>query len=77
MASYAQAYCCGEGLEKVRPLEPGDPRPSGISMGLDYGLTHSCYDPDLQGRSCGRCDSCRLRLKGFVEAGAEDPASYQ
>ncbi|HCK54323.1 MAG TPA: 7-cyano-7-deazaguanine synthase QueC [Planctomycetaceae bacterium] len=50
---------------------------TGKSLGVDYGLTHSCYDPDLQGRSCGRCDSCRLRLKGFVEAGTEDPASYQ
>ncbi|MEC7558223.1 MAG: 7-cyano-7-deazaguanine synthase QueC, partial [Planctomycetota bacterium] len=44
---------------------------TGKSLGVDYGLTHSCYDPDLQGRSCGRCDSCRLRLKGFVEAGTE------
>lgn len=50
---------------------------TGITLGVDYGLTHSCYDPDLQGRSCGRCDSCRLRLKGFAEAGTEDPASYQ
>ena len=50
---------------------------TGITLGVDYGLTHSCYDPDLQGRSCGRCDSCRLRLKGFAEAGIEDPASYQ
>ncbi|MEE3285871.1 MAG: 7-cyano-7-deazaguanine synthase, partial [Planctomycetota bacterium] len=50
---------------------------TGITLGVDYGLTHSCYDPDLKGRSCGRCDSCRLRLKGFAEAGTEDPASYQ
>lgn len=45
----------------------------GIALGLDYGLTHSCYDPDPQGHPCGRCDSCVLRAKGFAEAGAPDP----
>jgi 7-cyano-7-deazaguanine synthase len=45
----------------------------GLALGLDYGLTHSCYDPDLQGRPCGRCDSCALRARGFAEAGAVDP----
>ena len=45
----------------------------GLALGLDYGLTHSCYDPDAQGRPCGRCDSCALRAKGFAEAGAVDP----
>ena len=45
----------------------------GLALGLDYGLTHSCYDPDRQGRPCGRCDSCALRAKGFAEAGAVDP----
>jgi 7-cyano-7-deazaguanine synthase len=45
----------------------------GTALGLDYGLTHSCYDPDDQGRPCGRCDSCVLRAKGFVEAGIADP----
>jgi 7-cyano-7-deazaguanine synthase len=49
---------------------------TGVSLGVDYSLTHSCYDPDPQGRSCGRCDSCRLRLKGFAEAGLTDPVSY-
>ena len=49
----------------------------GLELGVDYSLTHSCYDPDEAGRSCGRCDSCRLRLKGFAEAGAEDPVRYQ
>lgn len=49
----------------------------GIGLGVDYSLTHSCYDPDQQGRSCGRCDSCRLRLKGFAEAGQKDPIEYQ
>ncbi len=48
----------------------------GVSLGVDYGLTHSCYDPDQHGRSCGHCDSCQLRLKGFADAGLTDPASY-
>lgn len=50
---------------------------TGADLEVDYSLTHSCYDPDEQGRSCGRCDSCRLRLKGFAEAGLEDPIEYQ
>jgi 7-cyano-7-deazaguanine synthase len=45
----------------------------GLSLGLDYGLTHSCYDPAPDGRPCGHCDSCRLRAAGFAEAGATDP----
>lgn len=45
----------------------------GLSLGLDYGLTHSCYDPRPDGSPCGRCDSCILRAKGFAEAGAADP----
>lgn len=49
----------------------------GISLGLDYGTTHSCYDPDPQGVACGECDSCSLRLKGFAEAGIEDPLPYK
>jgi 7-cyano-7-deazaguanine synthase len=49
---------------------------TGTDLGVDYSLTHSCYDPDPQGRSCGRCDSCRLRLKGFAEAGLQDPVEY-
>jgi 7-cyano-7-deazaguanine synthase len=49
---------------------------TGTQLGVDYALTHSCYDPDPQGRSCGRCDSCRLRLKGFAEAGLRDPIAY-
>ncbi len=48
----------------------------GGELGVDYGLTHSCYDPDATGRPCGRCDSCRLRLKGFAEAGLTDPLHY-
>ncbi len=49
---------------------------AGTKLGVDYSLTHSCYDPDEQGRSCGRCDSCRFRLKGFAEAGLKDPIEY-
>ena len=45
----------------------------GSDLGLDYGLTHSCYDPRTDGAPCGRCDSCRLRAKGFEEAGIPDP----
>jgi 7-cyano-7-deazaguanine synthase len=48
----------------------------GIELGVDYGLTHSCYDPTPEGLSCGQCDSCRLRLKGFAEAGLHDPLRY-
>ncbi len=48
----------------------------GTELGVDYSLTHSCYDPDEKGRACGRCDSCRLRLKGFAEAGVKDPIEY-
>ncbi len=46
----------------------------GIVLGLEYGLTHSCYDPDPSGAPCGRCDSCRLRARGFLEASVDDPA---
>ena len=45
----------------------------GLALGLDYGLTHSCYDPLASGRPCGRCDSCVLRARGFAEANASDP----
>jgi 7-cyano-7-deazaguanine synthase len=46
---------------------------AGVELGLDYGLTHSCYNPDAAGRPCGRCDSCELRARGFAEAGLADP----
>ena len=46
----------------------------GLSLGVDYGLTHSCYDPDATGRPCGHCDSCQLRAKGFAEVRRSDPA---
>lgn len=49
----------------------------GTELGVDFGLTHSCYAPDAGGVACGRCDSCHLRLKGFAEAGLIDPIPYQ
>lgn len=49
---------------------------TGVSLGVDYSLTLSCYDPTPTGEFCGRCDSCQLRLKGFAEAGLEDPGHY-
>ena len=48
----------------------------GTSLGVDYGATTSCYDPGSDGEACGRCDACQLRLKGFDEAGLEDPITY-
>jgi len=48
----------------------------GLELGVDYSLTHSCYDPDEHGLACGRCDSCYLRKKGFAEAGVPDPTLY-
>ena len=45
----------------------------GLELGVDYALTHSCYDPDQSGRACGRCDACRLRIAAFAELGMEDP----
>ena len=48
----------------------------GIQLGIDYGLTHSCYDPDKSGSACGHCDSCLLRKRGFADAGVMDPTRY-
>jgi 7-cyano-7-deazaguanine synthase len=50
---------------------------TGLGLGVDYGLTVSCYQADAQGRACGVCDSCRLRRKGFAEAGSPDPTPYR
>ncbi|NRD43218.1 7-cyano-7-deazaguanine synthase QueC [Corallococcus exiguus] len=58
------------GLTKAQIIQ------AGVKLGVDYGMTHSCYDPDSQGRACGRCDSCLLRAKGFQEAGVPDPTVY-
>ena len=48
----------------------------GVELGIDYSLTHSCYDPSVHGEACGTCDSCQLRKKGFREAGVPDPTRY-
>jgi 7-cyano-7-deazaguanine synthase len=48
----------------------------GLDLGVDYSITQSCYDPDATGAACGHCDACQLRLRGFAEAGATDPAPY-
>ena len=50
---------------------------TGLELGVDYSLTHSCYDPSPRGLACARCDSCRLRLAGFEQAGTKDPVKYQ
>ena len=49
----------------------------GLELGVDFSLTSSCYDPSSEGKACGRCDACLLRLKGFAEAGIKDPALYE
>ncbi len=49
----------------------------GIELGVDYSLTTTCYDPSAEGKACGRCDACQLRMKGFKEAGINDPTAYQ
>jgi 7-cyano-7-deazaguanine synthase len=72
-----------EGTSRFRIHAPlihmtkGDIIRRGVELGVDYGLTHSCYAPGAAGAACGRCDSCQLRLKGFAEAGLVDPIAYQ
>jgi 7-cyano-7-deazaguanine synthase len=66
----------GQSIRVVAPLvhlSKADIIRQGHALGLDYGLTHSCYDPGPGGRPCGACDSCRLRARGFAEAGLVDP----
>ncbi|MEI7837393.1 MAG: 7-cyano-7-deazaguanine synthase QueC [Planctomycetota bacterium] len=58
-------------------LTKGDIIRAGLSLGVDYSLTHSCYDPAADGASCGECDSCRLRLAGFEQAGVKDTVRYR
>ena len=60
-------------LAPLATLTKADIIRRGLSLGLDYRLTHSCYDPSADRSPCGRCDSCRLRAKGFAEAGVPDP----
>ena len=73
------------GVEKITKIEINTPLlnmskaqiiKKGIELGVDYSLTHSCYDPNPEGVACGRCDSCILRKKGFEEAGVKDPIKY-
>jgi len=59
------------GMTKAEIIQKGD------SLGVDYSLTHSCYDPDPDGRACGACDSCLIRKKGFIDAGVPDPTPYR
>jgi len=70
----------GQGRVKIHTplisLTKADIIRKGLSLGVDYGRTHSCYDPSEDGAACGLCDSCRLRLKGFAEAGVSDPIRY-
>lgn len=70
----------GSGRYKVHTplisLTKGEIIGRGLVLGVDYSRTHSCYDPTPAGLACGLCDSCRLRLKGFAEAGMPDPAEY-
>jgi 7-cyano-7-deazaguanine synthase len=49
---------------------------TGLGLGVDYGITVSCYQADAQGRACGKCDSCRIRAAGFADAGVPDPTAY-
>lgn len=74
------------GVEDARPFRIHAPlmdltKPEiirrGLALGVDYGLTRSCYDPDSSGAACGECDSCRLRLAGFESVGTPDPAPYR
>jgi 7-cyano-7-deazaguanine synthase len=71
-----------EGRMKIRICAPlmamtkGEIIRRGVELGVDYRLTHSCYDPSAEGQACGQCDSCLLRKKGFQEAGVTDPIEY-
>ena len=72
-----------EGRQKLRihmplaSLTKAEIIKTGLDLGVDYSMTHSCYDPAASGAACGSCDSCLLRLKGFAQAGARDPLRYQ
>ncbi|WP_225409170.1 7-cyano-7-deazaguanine synthase QueC [Stigmatella hybrida] len=65
-----QVHAPLSGMTKAQIIQEG------TRLGVNYGMTHSCYDPDAKGRACGRCDSCLLRKKGFQEAGVPDPTPY-
>ncbi|MFZ1979904.1 MAG: 7-cyano-7-deazaguanine synthase QueC [Smithella sp.] len=82
MANLATRACV-EGKQKLKihtpliRLSKSQIIKKGIELGVDYSLTHSCYDPSVSGDACGECDSCLLRLKGFMEAGFKDPVRYK
>ena len=71
-----------EGMDRIKIQTPlihmtkAEIIKEGLSLGVDYDLTHSCYDPNEVGLACGNCDSCLLRLKGFKKLGVEDPLKY-
>ena len=70
----------GQTLEVHAPMvdmTEGEIVQAGLALGVDYSLTVSCYQASLEGLACGKCDSCRLRQQGFVEAGVKDPTRYQ
>jgi 7-cyano-7-deazaguanine synthase len=82
MANLATAAAVeGKGKFRIRvpllEMSKGQIIRTGLALGVDYSLTHSCYDPADDGSACGHCDACRLRLAGFAEAGAKDPVKYQ
>ena len=86
IAAFQQVIWTGtrSGVERGEPclvaplleLTKADIIRRGVALGVDYALTHSCYDPAPDGRACGHCDSCLLRRKGFVDAGVADPTAY-
>ncbi len=70
----------GRGVHIVAPLQDlskAEIVRRGLDLGVDYGQTHSCYDPSPEGEACGTCDACQLRLAAFAELGVEDPAAYR
>lgn len=72
-------YAIEHGIEIESPLlnlSKAEIIKTGIELGVDYSITHSCYNPSFNGKACGKCDSCRLRHKGFIDAGIEDPTIY-
>lgn len=80
MAALAtKAGISGRGVRVLAPLldkRKAEIIRAGLDLGVDFGATRSCYDPDKAGRACGLCDACRIRLEGFRQAGVADPAPY-
>jgi 7-cyano-7-deazaguanine synthase len=82
VATKAGVEGAGKGLGGYHVITPlislskADIIRAGLKLGVPYQLTHSCYDPSPEGKSCGHCDSCLLRLEGFKQAGVKDPVAY-